>query len=115
MRKLAILALAFCLSCGLVLLGCTANKTASSNEAIEVSKTMQTVQQKVDYLVGQAKAFYGSKQFQEAVNISQYVLAYLDKNSLEAKNLLEKAKSELAALAQQKAQELKSKIPGLGK
>jgi len=41
--------------------------------------------------------------------VAQYVLNYLDRNSQEAKNLLEKAKSELAALAQKKLDELKTK------
>jgi len=109
-KRVAIWVLAFCLFSGLLLLGCGAKKSASSNEAIQLSKTLQTAQQKVDYLVGQAKAFYNSKDFQQAVDIAQYVLAYVDKNSTQAKSLLEKAKEQLTALAQQKAAELKSKF-----
>lgn len=110
MRSAAFLVLVLCLFGSLVLAGCGAKKAASGNEAIEVSKTLQTVQQKTDYLIGQAKAFYNSKDFQQAVNIAQYILSYVDKNSTEAQSLLEKAKAQLAALAQQKAQELTNKL-----
>lgn len=95
--------------------GCGPQKAASSQEAIEASKTMQTVQVKADYLIQQAKAFYNSKDFQQAVDIAQYVLAYVDKNSQEAKTLLEKAKEQLTAMAQKQIDALKSKMPGLGK
>jgi len=115
MRKVVILGLVFCLSLGLLLVGCGAKKAASSSEAIEISKSMQTVQQKVDYLIGQTQAFYNSKEFQKAIDITQYVLAYVDKNSTQAKSLLEKAKAELTALARKKAEELKSKIGGFRK
>jgi hypothetical protein len=89
--------------------GC-AQKAASSKDAIETSKTMQTIQQKADYLVGQANAFYNSKDFQQAIDIAQYVLANVDKDSVKAKDLIEKAKAELAKLGQQKLDEMKSKI-----
>jgi hypothetical protein len=89
--------------------GCT-QKAASSKDAIATSKTMQTVQQKADYLIGQAKAFYNSKDFQQAIDIAQYVLANVDKDSVAAKDLIEKAKAELAKIGQQKLDEMKSKI-----
>jgi hypothetical protein len=95
--------------------GCSGKKAASVSEAIQASKAMQTVQQKLDYLTGQAKAFYSSKDFQQTVDVAQFILAYVDKNSQEARNLIEKAKSELTALAQKKAEELKGKISGFAK
>ena len=110
MKKYLVLIIALGLSLGLIITGCSAKKAASSNEAIELSKTMQTVEQKAHYLIGQAKAFYGSKDFKQAVDIAQYILAYVDKDSTDAKSLLEKAKAQLTALAQQKAAELKSKL-----
>ena len=109
MRRSLVFGLIVCLALGLALIGCGTKKAASSQQAIEVSKTLQTAQAKVDYLLQQAQAFYNSKNFQESVNVAQYVLNYLDRNSQEAKNLLEKAKSELAALAQKKLDELKTK------
>ena len=108
MRKLIIVAIGI----SLLLFGCAGKKAASSSEAIEKSKTMQTIQEKANYLFGQAKAFYASKEFQQAIDIAQHVLAYVDSNSTEAKNLIEKAKDQLAALAQKKADELKNKILG---
>ena len=65
----------------LLVSGCGAPKAESSGVAIAEAKTMQTPQQKMDYLVGQAKAFYNSKQFQDTVDIAQYILRFLDKDS----------------------------------
>ncbi len=45
--------------------------------------------------------------------MAQYVLTYVDKNSQDAQSLIEKAKNQLAALAQKKADELKSKMTGM--
>lgn len=111
MRRAFIFTLAVCVSLGL-LFGCAGKKAASSSEAIEASKVMQTVQEKANYLISQAKAFYASKEYQQAIDIAQHVLAYVDSNSMEAKDLIEKAKSQLAALAQKKADELKAKLLG---
>ncbi len=108
MRKLAAVLVVAGIFVSLVA-GCT-QKAASSKDAIENSKTMQTVQQKADYLIGQAKAFYNSKDFQQAVDIAQYVLSNVDKDSVQAKDLIEKAKAELAKIGQQKLDEMKSKI-----
>lgn len=103
---------------GVVFAGCEEKKVASSNEAIEASKSMETVEQKVDYLVGQAEAFYNSKEFQGTVDIAQYILRYVDKDSQEAKNLLERAKQALVAKAQEAvgtaAEDVKKKIEGFG-
>jgi len=97
MRKIGIVMLAFSLACGLMFYGCSgAPKSESSREAIDVAKKMQDTQEKVNYLIGQAKAFYNSQEFQDAINTAQYILTYLDKNSTAAKNLLEKAKQALA-------------------
>ncbi len=103
--------LVLCASIGLA--GCGEKKAASSQEAINASKAMQTVKEKADYLIGQANAFYNSKEFQQAIDVAQYVLTYVDKNSQDAQSLIEKAKNQLAALAQKKADELKSKMTGM--
>ena len=98
----------------LVLSGCAQQKAASSSEAIEIAKAMETVQQKADYLIQQAKAFYSSKEFQQAVDVAQYVLRYVDKDSQEAKDLLTKAKDALAAAAKGAVEDVKQKLPGFG-
>lgn len=87
--------------------GCGQQKAASSREAINAAKAMETVEEKSAYLIGQAKAFYNSKEFQQAVDIAQYILQYVDKDSTAAKDLLEKAKNALAAAAKAKLDEAK--------
>jgi uncharacterized protein YpiB (UPF0302 family) len=106
MKKGIMTVMAICLAAGLTLAGCGAGKAGSSQEAIANTKTMDTAQAKADYLIGQAKAFYASEDFQNAVNAAQYVLQYLDKDSQAAKSLLEKAKTDLAAQAKKAAADL---------
>jgi len=82
-----------------VVAGCGPKKEASGSAAIEKSKSLQTTEEKVDYLIKQAEAFYNSDDFQNSVDVAQYVLATLDKDSGEAKALLEKAKEQLKGAA----------------
>ncbi|MBP7216222.1 MAG: hypothetical protein KBA46_02945 [Candidatus Omnitrophica bacterium] len=110
MKTLVIVLSIVSFAVGVGLVGCGPKKAASSREAIETSKAMQTVQEQANYLIGQAKAFYNSKDFQEAITIAQHVLSVVDKDSQEAKTLIEKAKAELEALARKKADELKNKL-----
>ena len=98
-----------------VLTGCGGGKAASSSAAIDTAKTMETTEQKVNYLVGQAKAFYNSKDFQDAVDVAQYILRYLDKDSQKAKDLLEDAKAALASQVQSAMGDAKKGLSGLGK
>ena len=110
MRKSLSIILVVAFVLGFVALGCGPKKAGSSQEAIETSKTMQTVQEKADYLVGQAKAFYNSKDFQGVVDTAQYILTYLDKNSEEAKSLLEKAKGQLKEAAGKALGDMQQKV-----
>ena len=112
MKKLssALIVTGTCLS--LLLAGCAQEKAASSKEAIEVAKEMETTEQKVDSLLKQANAFYNSKEFQEAVNTAQYILRYLDKDSQQAKDLLQKAKEALASAAKGAVEDVKQKFEG---
>ena len=48
-----------------------------------------------DYLISQAKVFYKSKEFQQAVNIAQYILNNIDKEFQPAKDLAEEAKAKI--------------------
>lgn len=115
MRKILLLLFVLGLFSGLVFSGCAQQQKAeSSKEAIEIAKTMETVEQKADYLINQARAFYNSKEFQEAVNAAQYVLRYLDKDSQAAKDLLGKAKEALSSAAKAAADDVKKKLPGFG-
>lgn len=89
--------------------GC-AKKAASSQEAIQTSEVMKTAQEKTDYLTGQAKAFYNSKDYQDAVQTAQYVLSNLDKNSQAAQNIIADAKAKITAAANTAAQDMKKQF-----
>ncbi|MBN3039821.1 MAG: tetratricopeptide repeat protein [Candidatus Omnitrophica bacterium] len=110
MKRNYLLFLVIILITGIFLSSCSPKKASSSNEAIDISKDIATAQEKADYLMGQAKAFYNSKQFQEAVDITQYVLRFVDTESQEAKDLLEKAKKELEAAAKGAVNDVKKSI-----
>ncbi|MCK5706578.1 MAG: hypothetical protein KAI43_02905 [Candidatus Aureabacteria bacterium] len=101
MNKYFSLILIFVLGLVLMVPGCGPKKAASSKVAIENTKSMETVEEKVDYLVGQANAFIKSEDFQMAVDVAQFILSSLDKNSVEAKDLLELAKKGLKAAAKE--------------
>lgn len=112
MRKTLLLGAVICLSCGMFLsAGCT-KKSASPNEAIQSSQTLKTVQEKAGYLIKQAEAFYNSKEFQKAVDTAQYVLSNLDSNYQPAKDLIEKAKAQLQAVAQKAVGDVSNKLFG---
>ena len=100
MKSISYFLLVGCIILSFAAAGCGAQKAESSRTAIDTTKAMQTVQEKTDYLISQAKAFYNSKDFQGAVDIAQHILKYLDKDSQAAKDLLAKAKDQLTAQAQ---------------
>ena len=102
--------LIICLAFGLLITGCGPKKEASSAAAIDVAKTMETVQQKAEYLMAQAKAFYNSKEYDEAIKSAQYILRYLDKDSSAAREMIQKAQDAITAQAKAAAEELKKKL-----
>lgn len=71
----------------------------TSMQVIEAAKSLETTQQKIDYLVEKAQGFFDSEMFQEVVDTAQYILTYLDKDSLAAGDLLTKATDALASKA----------------
>lgn len=112
MKELLISAVVICFACGMFLgTGCT-KKAATASEAIQNSQTLKTVEEKADYLMKQAEAFYNSKEFQQAIQTAQYVLSNLDKNSQPAKDLIEKAKAQLQAAAQKAMGDVSNKLLG---
>ncbi|MDX9701982.1 MAG: hypothetical protein RBU23_02950 [Candidatus Auribacterota bacterium] len=98
-----------------MLTGCGEKKQDSASAAIEKSKEFQTVEQKANYLIGQAEKFYKANEYKEAVTTAQHVLSQLDKESSKAKKILEDAKSGLAEEAQKAAGGLKDAVKGIGK
>ena len=93
--------------------GC-AQKAANSQQAVQQSQQYQTVDEKVKYLVSQANQFLNSKEFNEAVSTAQYILSNLDKNSQEAKSILETAKAQLQQAAQGAVKDVSSALGGFG-
>jgi len=114
MRKVVALFAIACLAISFTAAGCGAKKAESSRAAIDEAKAMETTKEKVDYLVGQAKSFYSSDQFQDVIDIAQYVLTYLDKDSAAAKDLITKAKEQLQAKAQGILDDAKKSFAGFG-
>jgi hypothetical protein len=112
MRKALVLGIIVCFGLGLFLSAGCAKKSSSSSEAIQNSESFKTVQEKVNYLIGQAKAFYNSKEYQKAVETAQYVLNKLDNTSQAAKDLIEKAKSQFQAAAGKAAGDVQNKLFG---
>lgn len=116
MRKNVLLVIVVIVLSWLVISGCgQTQKASSSGEAISIANTMKTVEEKANYLVQQAQAFYNSKDFQQAIDVSQYVLSKLDKDSQAAKSLLEKAKEQLQAAAKSMADDVSKKLNVMGK
>ncbi len=113
MKRNLIIVLVMGLAMSLALTGC-AQKAESSKDAIDATKSIETVEEKVTYLVKQAEAFYKSEDFQEAIDIAQYILSSLDKDSQAAKSIIEKAKEALSAKAQAAVEDVKKKLPGFG-
>lgn len=82
----------------------------TSNDAVEVSKTLSTVKEKVAYLITKAEEFYNSDKFKETISITQHILTNLDQESQRAKDLLNKARSMLASKAESVAGEAKKEM-----
>ncbi|MFA5088916.1 MAG: tetratricopeptide repeat protein [Candidatus Omnitrophota bacterium] len=112
MKKALLVGAVVVVSFGLLLSAGCAKKSASAKEAIQNSQSLNTVQEKVDYLVKQAEAFYNSKEFQQAIETAQYVLSNLDSKSQSAVSLIEKAKTQLQAAAQKAVGDVSNKVFG---
>lgn len=86
---------------GLVLLGQSLLKQpATGQEAVQKSKTIETVAGQRDYLIKQAKRFMQMKDLKTAMDLSQYILVKVDKNSTGAKELLSKIQNAVAVQKQ---------------
>lgn len=115
MKRALTIAVLVCFAAMFMVTGCGPAKAGSSQEAIQQSQTLQTVKAKADYLIAQAKAFYGTKQYQDVVNLTNYVIQNVDATSAEAKALLEKAKAQVAAEMKKAAEQVKAQFSGFGK
>lgn len=80
-------------------------KAASVDEAIESSQVIPSVSEKTNYLLSQARLFYQSKDYEGALVLSGYILEKIDKDSLQARRIFEKAQQELLKSAHKKLNE----------
>ena len=111
MKKSKVLISTLCLIFTLGLIGCAQQpKSANSQEAIQQANNLKTAEEKIRYLVKEANAFISSEKFNESIRIAEYILARLDKDSTDAKSILEKAKAELKAFAEKKAAEAQADV-----
>lgn len=109
MKRTAAIFIVVSLIGGLTVFGC-AKRAANSQEAISNAKSMKTVEEQVNYLVGQANGFVNSKNFDEAINTAKYVLANLDSNSQAAQNIVTKATEEMKKAAMGAVDDMKKKL-----
>lgn len=84
----------------------------TADEAIKFAKTLESVNQKKDYLLAQAQSLYDSEELEEVVQIAKYVLEYVDNDAALAKQLLEKATQDLEAMARGGIDQAAKKIEG---
>jgi hypothetical protein len=97
MKSVFYLLIIGCILLSLLIAGCGTEKARSSQEAIDNARSIQNVVERADYLISQAKAFYNAKDFKNTVDISIYVIQYLDSKSRAAHDLLERSNSALKA------------------
>ncbi|MCR4291975.1 MAG: hypothetical protein NUV76_03760, partial [Candidatus Kuenenia sp.] len=83
-------------------------------DAIKASENLQTNQEKVDYLVKEAKGMYKKEMFHDAVEVCKHILQSLDKKSKEAKTLLDDALKELGSLGKEILEGVKKNIGNYG-
>ena len=114
MKKIILLVLLIGLSLNFMITGCGTQTESASAAAIEASKKLATVQEQTTYLIGQAQTLYNSKEFQQVIDIAQYILRFLDKDSQEAMSLLEKAKDALLSQAGSSMEDIKKSLSGYG-
>lgn len=98
-----------------LLAGCGPKKADSPSQALQAAKALKTADEQINYLIGQANAFYSSKEYKQSIEIAQYVLRELDKNSSQAKAIIEKAKAQLESAAKSAAGDLQKNLGTFGK
>lgn len=103
MKRFLVIITVLCLVSAVALVGCGPKKVETSQEAIKTAQAMQTTEKQEKYLMAQAQLFFKEKNFQETINLTQYVLWNLDPASQEAKNLIRTSKDAMLVQAQMAA------------
>jgi uncharacterized lipoprotein YehR (DUF1307 family) len=91
-RFLAVVTALFMVA-GFILVGCgtKVEKAATFQEAVNNTNTMQTTEQKTDYLLGQAKAFLKAEDYDTAIELARYILESVSRKSMKARKLIDEA------------------------
>jgi hypothetical protein len=82
----------------------------SVSEVINESRSLETVNKQLDYLIQEARDFYNSKEYKEALELAEYILTYLDQHSEQALDLIEKIKNHLSDITASTAEDIKKML-----
>jgi len=82
--------------CCFVFTGCGMKKVETSQQAIELAEKMPNDIKKADYLLVEARIFMKNRNFQAAIDVSQYVIHNLKNKSAEANDIIQKAYNAIA-------------------
>jgi hypothetical protein len=92
------------------IIGCEERKMPSVSEVINESRSLETVNKQLDYLIQEARDFYNSKEYKEALELAEYILTYLDQHSEQALDLIEKIKNHLSDITASTAEDIKKML-----
>ena len=105
--------------CCFLFAGCGMKKVETSQQAIEAAEKMTNDIKKADYLLVEARIFMKNRNFQGAIDVSQYVIHNLKNKSAEANDIIQKAYNAIAVetkMAEERArkekEEAREKIAG---
>jgi vacuolar-type H+-ATPase subunit H len=115
MRRISYALFAAAICIGLALAACSPKKAATSEEAITIAGAMETTEEKVDYLIFQAKAFFESEQYKDAAASARHVLKKLDADSEEARKIFEEARKKTGTAFENILSDVKDTISDIGK
>lgn len=95
----------------LMITGCARQaKTENSQQAIQQSQQLSTPEEKVDFLVSEAKAFLDEKKYDEGIQTANYILANLDQQSKEAQEIIQTARAEIEKTAREQLEQTKKDV-----
>lgn len=95
----------------LMITGCEKQaKTQNSQQAIQQSQQLSTSEEKVNFLISEAKAFIGQKKYDEGIQTANYILANLDQQSKEAQDILTTARAEIEKTAREQLEKTKKDV-----
>jgi Tfp pilus assembly protein PilF len=86
---------------------------ASGQLQQNIQQTADDLTKKAQTLLTQAQQYLDQGKFDEAVSLAQNVLSF-DPQNIDAQKIIDAAKAKLKALAEQKAQDLKSGLMNIG-